>query len=221
VFALRREWEALNPQNRSDAAWSVAFAEIVPRKELYQDLFVVLSSGPYSGVGAAEMGVSEEEWKRTSLTIRLEHEAAHLFTRQALGAMRNSILDELIADFAGIVAATGRYRADWFLRFLGLESPSCCRPGGRIHNYRGAPPLSDGAFSVLQAVVRRAAEQLEQFHAGSPRASSPVIENARTIVALASVGLEGVASDDALVRLAEARARTSRVVCEATPVFAN
>jgi len=85
------------------------------RKELYQDRFIILSSGPYSGVAAAEMGVPEDEWRRISLTIRLEHECAHYLTRQILGSMRNSLLDELIADFAGIVAATDRYRADWFL----------------------------------------------------------------------------------------------------------
>ena len=30
--------------------------------------------------------------------------------------MRNNILDELVADYMGITAAAGRYRADWFLR---------------------------------------------------------------------------------------------------------
>jgi hypothetical protein len=221
VAELRRQWEASNPRDASEGAWSVVLAGIVPRKELYQDRFILLSSGPYSGVGAAEVGEPEEKWKRTSLTIRLEHECAHYFTRQALGAMRNAILDELIADFAGIVAATGRYRADWFLRFLGLESDACCRPGGRIHNYRGTPSLSDGAFSVLQAVVRRAAAQLERFAATNRPTSSPVIENARAIVALACVGLEGIASDEAPARLAHAFALASRVVREATPVFAT
>ena len=190
VAGLRRQWEACNPRDASEGAWSVVFAGIV-RKELYQDRFILLSSGPYSGVGAAAVGEPEEKWKKTSLTIRLEHECAHYFTRQALGAMRNAILDELIADFAGIVAATGRYRADWFLRFLGLECPSCCRPGGRIHDCRGTPPLSDGAFLVLQAVVRRAAAQLERFAATNRPTSSPVIENARAIVALACIGLKG------------------------------
>jgi len=221
VFELRRRWEASSPHDRSEATWSAAFAEIVPRKERYQDRFIILSSGAYSGVGAAEMGLPEEAWRRMSLAIRLEHECAHYFTRQALGAMRNSILDELIADFAGIVAAAGRYRADWFLRFLGLESHACCRPDGRIHNYRGDPPLSDGAFAVLQAVVRRAAEQLAEFHAATPPASSPVTEVARMIVTLAYVGLEGVASDDAQARLAQARTLASRVVRQWTPVFAD
>jgi len=202
VLALKRRWQGT--QLRSDAEWSAAFAEMLPQKALYQDRFIILSSGPYSGVRAGDVGVLEDDWKRISLTIRLEHECAHYFTRKVLGAMRNALIDELIADFAGITAATGRYRADWFLRFLGVETPSRCRPGGRMHNYRGAPSLSDGAFAVLQVVVRRAAAQLEQFQATHRPGASPAIERARTIVALARIGLEGVASDDAQDRLGRA-----------------
>jgi uncharacterized protein DUF7005 len=178
VFALRPRLE---------------LSDIASRKELYQDRFIILSSGPYSGVDAGEMGLTDAEWRRLSLTIRLEHECAHYVTRQILGSMRNSLLDELIADFAGIVAAIGRYRADWFLRFLGLESASGCRPGGRMHNYRGAPALSDGAFTVLQRVVRRAAARVEEMCAPRGPESSTPLARTRTIVALAQVGLEGLA----------------------------
>jgi len=79
--------------------------------------------------------------------------------------MRNNVLEELIADYSGIVAATGYYRADWFLRFLGLESFPHYREGGRLQNYRGQPQLSDGAFQILQALVSAAAENLECFDA--------------------------------------------------------
>lgn len=75
------------------------------------------------------------------------------------------MLDELIADYRGIVGATGYYRADWFLRFLGLESFPYYREGGRLQNYRGQPPLSDRAFKILQALVKAAAENLERFDA--------------------------------------------------------
>jgi hypothetical protein len=219
VHALKREWEA-SPGDHSEADWSRAFAAIVPRKELYQDRFIILSSGPYSGVAAAEMGLAEQTWRRTSLIIRLEHECAHYFTRKALGSMRNSILDELIADYAGIVAATGGYRADWFLRFLGLESRSGCRAGGRLHNYRGSS-LSDGAFTVLQSVVRRAAEELEKFTRTYSPSAPPAIENARAIVALAYTGLDGLAAGDAPIRLTEAWTRAFQIICDGHPVFAG
>ena len=106
-----------------------------------------------------------DEWLNASLVIRREHECAHYFTRRVLGSMRNSLLDELIADYVGVVAASGRYHAAWFLRFLGLEEFPAFRPDGRLQRYRGDPPLSDGAFAVLRSVAKRAAERLEAFHA--------------------------------------------------------
>jgi hypothetical protein len=185
-----------------------AFPSLIGEKSLYQDRFIILSSGPYSGVPASGAGVSGEEWLRMSLTIRLEHECAHYVTRHLLGTMRNSILDELIADYVGIVSAAGRYRAAWFLRFLGLESPGACRADGRIHTYRGAPPLSDGAFAILQRAIRDAAEQAEAFDEIRRRHRAwNAIEAARAIVALAKTGLEHLAAGDGADRLAENASR--------------
>ena len=130
--------------------------------------------------GGGGWGCGEDAWRRASVTIRLEHECAHYFTRRVLGSMRNNLLDELMADYAGIVAAAGRYRADWFLRFCGLEEADGCRADGRLWNYRGEPPLSDAAFAVLQRLVRAAAARVEAMdaaldagfaHAGGARAA--------------------------------------------------
>jgi hypothetical protein len=189
VGELRRRWEALDPAERETATWGEELQCIQTRRELYQDRFILLSDGPYSAVPAADLGLAEAEWRETSLVIRREHECAHYFTRRLFGSMRNNLLDELIADYAGLVAATGRFRADWFLRFVGLENFPQYRPGGRLDLYRGKPPLSDGAFRVLQALVKSAAENLEQFH--GPR------ETALTIAAMASFRLEDLASERA------------------------
>jgi hypothetical protein len=132
------------------------------QKEQYQDRFILLSEGPYSAVPAHELELDDEPWRKLSLVIRREHECAHYFTRRVFGSMRNHLLDELIADYCGIYAALGRFRADWFLRFVGLEKFPHYREGGRLQNYRGDPPLSDAAFTVLQAVVKVAAEKLER-----------------------------------------------------------
>ncbi len=134
------------------------------RKELYQDRFILLSYGPYSGVPAEKLELDEEEWRRLSLIIRREHECTHYFTRRVFSSMRNHILDELIADYCGIHAALGAFRADWLLLFAGLENFPEYRAGGRLENYRGDPPLSDAAFVILQRVVRRAAENLQRLN---------------------------------------------------------
>lgn len=165
VARLRERFERGELDADGAADWSAAFAWVRERRELYQDRVVLLSTGPYSGVPAAEMGMDGGEWRRTSLAIRLEHECAHYFTRRVLGSMQNALLDELIADYAGIAAAAGRFRADWFLRFLGLEGAEGFREGRRLANYRGRPPLSDGAFAVLQRLVRRVAVVVERVDA--------------------------------------------------------
>jgi hypothetical protein len=159
-------------------------------KELYQDRFILLSDGPYSAVPAADLGLGEDEWKELSLAIRRDHECAHYFTRRLFGSMRNHAHDELMADWSGLVAATGRFRADWFLRFLGLEDPSRYRPGGRLDLYRG--DLSDAAFAALHELIRSAAVNLESFDARP----GTLKDLARMLTALASLRLDELASPD-------------------------
>lgn len=99
-------------------------------------------------------------------------------------SMRNNLLDELIADYRGIVAAIGHYRAD-----------------GRIHNYQGQTARSARAFVVLQALVKAAAENLEYF-ARYFRSQLPEARNLPLmLIALARLTMEELASDEAFERL--------------------
>ncbi|HET9210903.1 MAG TPA: hypothetical protein VFR03_10925 [Thermoanaerobaculia bacterium] len=201
IRELRRRWEALPAPERETATWNEEFQRIQSRRELYQDRFILLSDGPYSAVPAADLRLEEAEWRAISLALRRDHECAHYLTRRLFGSMRNNLLDELIADYTGMVGATGRFRAAWFLRFVGLEDFPRYRPEGRLGLYRGKPPLSDGAFQVLQALVKRAAENLERFDAGLPPGPRGPEETALLIAALASLRLEDLAAEDAEERL--------------------
>jgi len=163
------------------------------RKELYQDRFILLSDGPYSAVPAGTLGLDDDVWRELSLLLRRDHECAHYLTRRIFGSMRNNLHDELIADYAGITAAAGRYRAAWFLRFLGLEGFPAYRPGGRLDLYRGDPPLSGGAFQQLQEMVYEVAATVERFDAGRPAHEH---ERALALLALAVLGLEALAGPD-------------------------
>jgi len=201
IRQYRKQWEDKNPLNCSESSWAEEFGRLIPHKELYQDRLIILSDGPYSDVPASEMGLSESQWRNLSLTIRLEHECTHYFTRRLFDSMRNNLLDELIADYRGIVAATGHYRADWFLRFLGLESFPNYREGGRLQNYRGQPPLSDGAFKILQALVKTAVENLERFDAEYAGELITLNNQPLMLVALIYLTLEELASQEARIRL--------------------
>lgn len=221
IASLRRAWEA-DPPPGSPSTWAERWRELAREPSLYQDRFIVLSSGPYSSASAADVGLSEEEWTRCSIALRLEHECTHYFTRRALGAMRNRLIDELIADYMGIIAAIGHFRADWLLRFLGLEQYPTYRPGGRLEEYRGELPLDSGAFHLLCRAAQQCAHNLEAIDRLRPswtRSPESSADQAETILALAALGLEGLAKESApdLYLAARTARATAKGIAEVEP----
>ena len=205
----------------TEAGWRRKLRELLLQGELYRDRFVIASTTPYSAIPADCLGLDIGSWERLSLTIRIEHESTHYFTRRVFGSMKNRLLDELIADYAGIVRATGRFRADWALHFLGLESYPDYRSGGRLDHYRGEPPLSDGAFRVLQRLVKRAVENLEGWSATGDDGTRPD-GHIRTVVAMTTLTVEELAAADAVQHLrAVARAGAPHVGRAPWPVHAR
>lgn len=150
-------WQQSSPSE----AWTDAFQRLIPQKALYQDRFIVVSTGAYSNVPAADLHLEDDEWRRLSVEIRIVHECTHYAMKRIYGLMRNNLQDEIIADAMGLVAANGTFSSDWFLRFMGLESHRALRPEGRINVYRGDPPLSEAAFQILQIMLVQAARNFE------------------------------------------------------------
>lgn len=219
---LCRRWQATDPEERETATWGAEMKRLQQEhKELYQDRMILLTDGPYSAVPAEEMGLTESEWRRRSLLLRRDHECAHYFTRRLFGSMRANLHDELLADYAGLVAAFGRFEAARFLRLLGfapefdpeaepVAAPGrVLLPGARAAIYRGDPPLSDGAFAVVLTLVGRAAARVEAFDAAQPRERN-LADRAHALTALASLRLEALAAPDGGERLAAALTKVRR-----------
>ena len=181
--------------------WAAEFSALVPRKELYQDRFIILSGEPYSAVPAREVGLDEETWRVRSVEIRRAHECTHYFTLRAFGVMRNNLLDELLADFAGLAAAFGRYDGRLALRFLGLDVWPDRRPGGRFEQYLGTPPIEAPAVEVLHGLIVAAVSRLDAFLGGADLHSPGSV--ARLLVALAGLTIEEMADESLPVRLAD------------------
>lgn len=217
IHRLRDDFLVHNP-GKTEEDWRLEFRTNTKRNyQLYQDRFIILNDGPYSAVPAMDMEIGEREWRETSLIIRREHECTHYFTLRVLGTMRNHALDEIIADTMGIIAANGKFRADWFLRFFGLENFPVYRPGARLENYRGDPPLSVEAFSLLQKAVHRTALTLERVFDSLP--VSGWAERVALLLSLAELGLAQLASGEAPELLLAASARNaSRVMRRAMTV---
>ncbi len=210
IRRYRRNWEENFEGKDIEEAWREEFRRLIPRKELYQDKFIILSDGAYSGIPAEVMGMKEDDWRELSTVIRREHECAHYFTRRVFSSMKNRLLDELIADFMGIREAVGCFRADWFLRFMGLENYPEYREGGRLENYR--ENLSDGAFRILQKIAKKAAENLEVFDSEHGRELHNLKGKTLLLLTLTKFTPEELASDRAVSDLKRELDNAKKVV---------
>lgn len=214
LHRLREAWQSQAEEDRLTATWGEEVRRLQREaKDLYQDRMILVTDGPYSAVPAEEVGLPEEEWRRRSLVLRRDHECAHYFTKRLFGSMRANLHDELLADYEGLVGAFGEFRADLFLRFVGLDREGEVREGARATIYRGDPPLSDGAFEVVQRLMRWAAANVESFDQTLPEERS-LEDRAHALTAVASLRLEELAAPDGVERLAgslaEVRERTKK-----------
>jgi len=209
---LRRRWESMEPEARPTATWGAEMKRLQQgHKDLYQDRLILLTDGPYSAVPAAEVGLPEDQWRERSLVLRRDHECAHYLTRRLFGSMRPNLHDELLADYAGLVAAFGRFDGGLFLRLLGLRSDGTLLPGARAAIYRGKPPVSDQAFGVILRLVARAAGNVESFDRELSEMRS-LAQRAHALTALASLRLEALAAEDGAERLGAALEEVRRRV---------
>lgn len=202
VRAYRHQWLTADPR-RTPQDWPHAFQELIPQKHLYQDRFIILSQGPYSNVAAASLGLAADEWHALSLTIRLEHECAHYFTKRVFGVIRRHLHDELLADYAGLVAAIGYYRADWALRFMGLAAYPSYRAGGRLENYLDPLLQQEPAFSQIMDIVVTAVYNLERFDRTLAGQDRDITSRGAVLCALAGMSLANLAADTAKERIME------------------
>lgn len=143
--------------------WQAEWKRFTQNKELYQDTIIIISEGYYSGITPDQLGLKKEEWLKLSYLIRLEHEATHYYTYRMLGIMRKNIVDEIVADYVGIVSATGKYKEDWFLIFMGLKDKD---PGkqGRFFNYIDHETMSDEEIERLRGQTITSVKWLGKYH---------------------------------------------------------
>ena len=135
VARYRAAWEQKAGTPGNQDAWHAEMARLSADKALYQDRIMILSRGPYSGISAHAAGLPGEVWLDRSVVIRREHELAHYLIWRLYGIMRSHATDEIVADFAGLAAAFGRYPEDLARRFLGLDRLPQFRKGGRLERY--------------------------------------------------------------------------------------
>ena len=120
---------------------------------------IVLHQAPYGSVAARDVpgGLSDSAWLAASTRLRLEHELTHLATKRLLGEMRLNLLDELIADCMGMVAALGAFHAGLFGHCLGIDENGLPITNGRWISYtKDLTP--DESRHAIQLLMQRARE---------------------------------------------------------------
>lgn len=142
-------YKGVRPEQLSQTGASFAFAK--------STRFIILSSKPYSNIPACELELDEADWANKSMIIRREHECTHYFTKLHYGIARNCLHDELIADFFGLYEAFGYYKAEYFLKFMGVISGS----GDRLKFYTSE--FSPKFCFAIEETARSAADFLEQY----------------------------------------------------------
>ena len=146
--------------------------------------FIILSRKLYSNVTADELGLDERDWAEKSMLLRRSHECTHYYTKQVFGISNNILHDELMADFIGLLDAFGFYKAEWFLRFMGVIEGS----GGRLVVYTEA--LSERVKQAVTELLTNAAYGLENW---SQSEGFEKLTNAERINILCRAGILGMA----------------------------
>ena len=165
IHKLQTEFFKENPLGN----WSERFTEIRKDRALYTDEFFIISDGPYSGVSHSDLGLTAEDWSKTSSQIRLHHESFHLYCRRNYGMMQTNALDETYADYVGLMETLGRFDLRWFHLFMGLEGEEY-REGGRLQNY--CQDLSEAAFRIVCGLTRDAGRSLARLESEMEKLSA-------------------------------------------------
>ena len=110
---------------------------------------IILHDAPYGSVPSDDLPINldRQGWINASANLRLEHELTHLATKTVIGEMRLNLLDELIADTMGMLAALGSFKALIFERCLLT----------RWHTYVGDLNKKDAKYA-LSLTLERAKE---------------------------------------------------------------
>ena len=109
------------------------FRRFTANKDNYKTSIILLSEGFYSNISYENTPYSVEDWRKISLEIRKYHELTHFVCRHFFPGNIRPVWDELLADFYGLLCATGSYDKALALSFLGIREGKYTR--GRLERY--------------------------------------------------------------------------------------
>ena len=206
VSRYRKDWQQ-SKDRRLTGDWTAEMRRVISTEpNRFRDKIVLVTDSPYSDVAPSELklDITDSEWRKCSMNLRLEHEFTHYATMRLWGTMRTNLFDELLADFMGMTHALGHFSKDTFSRFLGLSHWPTAKPNARAYTYQGA--LDGRAFVVAGRLILSAAAALDclsdSFYASKTRFIF--------FLALCQLGMADLVRDGTAPRFHQAYARARR-----------
>ena len=205
VRLLKEQWQRGQVDQTPGEHWGSALQRFVQQKpELIRDRVLVLHTAPYGSVAHTLVpGMHDAStWLAASNTLRLEHEFTHYATTRFYGSMRSNMLDELVADCMGFLAALGAFPAQLFRRCMGITSEGWAPSGARARLYMA--DFDDPVIDKILGITLKAAANLEQaLEQHAIRSAGPEL-----FFALTALTLPDMASPEGVHLIGAGLART-------------
>ena len=131
----------------SNLSWRDELRKFTNNKKNYQDTILVIGSGGYCGL-TAEAGFEKDTWEEISVKIKIYSSCARYIVRKLFSDYKDIIWEEMLADCAGLLYATGRYDVSLAKKFFGVSGKGYDRRG-KLINFKG-----DSEFEINELAVR-------------------------------------------------------------------
>ena len=132
----------------SNLSWRDELRKFTNNKKNYQDTILVIGSGGYCGLTAEEDGFEKDTWEEISVKIKIYSSCARYIVRKLFSDYKDIIWEEMLADCAGLLYATGRYDVSLAKKFFGVSGKGYDRRG-KLINFKG-----DSEFEINELAVR-------------------------------------------------------------------
>lgn len=132
----------------SNLSWRDELRKFTNNKKNYQDTILVIGSGGYCGLTAEEAGFEKDTWEEISVKIKIYSSCARYIVRKLFSDYKDIIWEEMLADCAGLLYATGRYDVSLAKKFFGVSGKGYDRRG-KLINFKG-----DSEFEINELAVR-------------------------------------------------------------------
>ena len=143
----------------SNLSWRDELRKFTNNKKNYQDTILVIGSGGYCGLTAEEAGFEKDTWEEISVKIKIYSSCARYIVRKLFSDYKDIIWEEMLADCAGLLYATGRYDVSLAKKFFGVSGKGYDRRG-KLINFKGD---SECEINELAVRVSAATDKLGKY----------------------------------------------------------